>query len=292
LNLELGTLNGIKMDLKTRLAAGLLVLSVLWPKAQLTAHDEIRPPDAAGAELDLEQRLGSEIPLELAFTDENGRARTLGEFFDRTPVLLVLVYYDCPQICPLVLEGLARSLRAVNFAAGDQYRVIAVSIDPHETPQLAAHKKRALMARSRPGDSEGWHLLTGQQSEITRLAHAAGFRYKENQRSGPARYIHPAGALVLTPDGRISRYLYGFDYPPRDLRFALIEASGNRIGSPVDRLLLLCYEYDPRTGKYTITVLNILRMSGAATVVALGGGLALMLRRERHRPARSAREDA
>jgi protein SCO1/2 len=271
---------------KITIAALCLLLEVLWPEAQAMSHDQ----EQANGDVSFEQRLGAQIPLDLVFTDENGRTGALREYLSGAPVLLALVYYDCPQICPMVLESLARSLRPLNFTAGDQYRIVAVSIDPRETPQLAANKKRAVIALSRPEAAGGWHFLTGQQPAISRLAQAAGFGYRENDKSDGGRYVHPTGTMVLTPEGKISRYFYGFDYPPRDLRFALIEASGNRIGSAVDQLLLLCYQYDPRSGKYTITVLNILRMSGIATVLALCGGLALMLRRERHHGVHSSRE--
>ena len=222
------------------------------------------------------------MPLDLIFTDETGRQVALDRYFDGKPVLLALVYYECPQLCPLVLDGLSRGLRPLDLKPVADYRMIAVSIDPRETPELAGTKKRALMERLGPEAAAGWHFLTGDQRSIESLAETAGFRYVENEKEKEDRYVHAIGAIALTPEGNISRYFYGFDYPPRDLRFALIEASGNRIGSAVDQLLLLCYKYDPAQGKYTLSILNLLRVSATATVLLLGGFLLLMLRRERH----------
>jgi protein SCO1/2 len=272
------------MKHSTALPALLCISLMVYACAPALAHDE----DARTA-VSLEQRLGAQIPLALVFTGEDGRTAALREYFKEVPVILALVYYDCPQLCPLVLEGLARSLRPVSFSAGKQYRVIAVSIDPRETAAVAANKKRAVLGGSRP-ESAGWHFLTGSQSAIAALTDAVGFRYRANEKSEAGSYIHAAGIMILTPEGKVSHYLYGLDFPPRDLRLALIEASGGRIGSPVDQLLLLCYEYDPRAGKYTVTVLNILRISGIATVAALGAGLALMFRRERRGSPRRSGE--
>lgn len=273
----------MNMHLKSQLAAALLVFCVLWPSAQAMAHDEKQDVTRG---VSFEQRLGAQIPLDVVFTDENGRTAALGDFFDRKPVVLAMVYYDCPQVCPLVLDGVARGLRPLNLVAGEHYRVVAVSIDPRETPELARRKKQSAMALSRPEAAAGWHLLTGAAAPIARLAEAAGFQYRENEKSDTDRYIHAAGILVATPEGKISRYFYGFDYPPRDLRLALVEASGNRIGSAIDQLLLLCYRYDPSQGKYTLAILNILRLSGIMTILALGTFLAVQFRREyRQAPA-------
>lgn len=261
------------------------LLSFLALASPAFAHDGESRPAVGRAfevkEVTLAQKLNSQIPLNLVFTDENGSDVTLSQYFDGKAALLALVYYECPQLCPLVLEGLARSLRPLDFEAGEDYRVIAVSIDPQETPEVARRKKDLLMARLRPQGASGWHLLTGSQNSVETLAEAVGFRYRENADTALGRYSHAIGAMVITPNGRISRYFYGFDYPPRDLRLSLIEASGNRIGSPVDQLLLLCYKYDPTQGKYTISILNVLRLSGTATVLALGGFMVIMLRRER-----------
>jgi protein SCO1/2 len=254
----------------------LFTFLALCLRPSASAHDEDPKTPVS-----LEQQLGAQVPLDVVFTDDDGRSALLRDYFNGVPVILALVYYDCPQVCPLVLEGLARSLRPLNFSAGEQYRVLAVSIDPRETAKVAADKRRSVLGSTRPETAAGWHFLTGLEPAIATVAEAVGFRYRKNEKSDAGTYVHPTGIMILTPDGKISRYLYGFDFPPRDLRLSLIEASGGRIGSPVDQLLLLCYEYDPRTGKYTMTILNILRMSGIATIVALGGGLALLFRRER-----------
>jgi protein SCO1/2 len=263
------------------MAAATLVLTLIWPAGPARSHD-----GELVREVDLEQRLGAQLPLDAAFRDENGRSILLGDYFDGRPVLLALVYYDCPQLCPLVLDGLARSLRPVDFKAGEQYRVVAVSIDPNETPELAREKKRSVIGNSRIAADDGWHLLTGDQGSIDRIAQAIGFRYTVNEKAEKDRFVHAAGAMVITPEGKISRYFYGFDYPPRDLRLALIEASGNRMGSPIDQLLLLCYKYDPAKGKYTLAILNVLRISGVATFVGIGTFVLVMLGRERKNSGR------
>jgi protein SCO1/2 len=264
----------------------LLLLSVALAVPAL-AHDEERASEAPstssiGDDVLIEQRLNAQVPLDLIFRNESGEPAPLKRYFDGKPVLLAMVYYDCPRLCPLVLDGLARSLRPLQLEAGKDFRVLAVSIDPLETPEIAREKKRALMAKlSRPGSADGWHLLTGEQKPIERLAEAVGFNYRLQENRDKDRFVHAAGVIVITPQGRTARYFYGFDYPPRDLRFALIEASGNRIGSPVDQLLLLCYRYDPAQGKYTIAIMNVLRVSAVATLLSLGGFLYFMLRRER-----------
>jgi protein SCO1 len=268
-------------------AVFLLLWMVSWPSA-LFAHDQAdslqsRGGNFAAKDIRIEQRLDAQLPLELMFRDETGREVALAQYFDGKPVLLALVYYECPQLCPLVLDGLARSLRPLDFKAGEEYRVIAVSIDPRETPELARTKKQVLMGHSRPEAGTGWHLLTGNQLSIETLAETVGFRYVETETGKEDRYRHAIGTMVITPGGKISRYFYGFDYPPRDLRLALIEASNNRIGSAVDQLLLLCYKYDPATGRYTLAILSVLRFSGAATALTLGGFLLIMSGRERRK---------
>jgi protein SCO1 len=247
------------------------------PAFQAQAHQETLPL----GEITIEQRLDAQLPAELEFVDERGARLKLGTFFNSRPVLLAFVYYECPQVCPLVLDGLVRSLRVLSLS-NQQYEVVIVSIDPAETHALAAKKKQQYLTRLAPaGAAPRWHFLTGDGAAIARLTRAAGFSYTRESGTGKNGYIHPAASLVLTADGRISRYLYGFDYAPKDLRFALIEASENRIGSALDHLLLLCYRYDPAKGKYTLAVLNVLRLSGIATVLSMVGFLLVMLRRER-----------
>ena len=269
-------------------ANGVLLSLVLALAAPAYAHDEepqrwLPGADPMTGKVSIDQRRGAQIPLDLTLRDEGGRAVDLSRYFDGKPVLLTLVYYNCDRVCPLILEGMARSLRPLELRAGKDYRVIAVSIDPREGPELASEKKRLITKRySDSADDSGWHLLTGDQEAIDRLAGAVGFRYAVKPTSDDKdRFVHAAAAVMITPRGTISRYFYGLDYPPRELRFSMIEASGNRLGSVVDQLLLLCYAYDPSQGKYTLSILNVLRVSGTATVLALGGFLVLMLRRER-----------
>jgi len=229
----------------------------------------------------IEERLDHQLPLDLAFTDESGTRVPLRHYFDGRPVLLAFVYFDCPQLCPLVLEGLARSLRVLRLAGAD-YRVLAVSIDPAEKPALAGQKKAAL----RPTGE--WHFLTGTAEAIAALTDAAGFRYRARAVDGKTEFMHAANTTVITPSGRISRYFSSIDFPPKDLRLALIEASGNRIGSPLDRLLMLCYRYDPAQGRYTLAILSVLRLAAVATVAGIAIIIGILLLRERQRRAHSA----
>lgn len=227
-----------------------------------------------------DQRLNETVPLELSFQDEQGRPVTLGQFIKDQPVILMLAYYECPNLCGLALEGLAESLKSLAFTAGEEYRVVTIGIDPEETPAVAAAKKSELQTRFElAGVDDGWHLLTGDQAGIQRMAQSVGFRYAYDPELD--QYAHAAGIVLLTGEGRIARYFYGVRFPSRDLRLGLIETADNRIGTPIDRLLLLCYDYDPTTGRYSVLVMNVLRLAGTVTVVVLGGFLGLMLYRER-----------
>ena len=232
-----------------------------------------------------DQNLDSRVPLDLVFRDETGRAVRLGEYFGARPVVLTLVYYRCPMLCGLELQGLARSLKPLSLSAGKDFDLVTVSIDPAETPALAAAKKANYLKRyGRPGAGRGWHFLTGDKEPIARLARAVGFRYTYNPQS--QQFAHAAGLVILTPAGRIARYFYGIDFPAKDLQFGLIDASAGKIGSPIARLLLLCYHYDPTTGKYTLAIVTVLRALGTATALAVGAYIVVMLRRERaRRPA-------
>ena len=231
-------------------------------------------------EIGIDQRLGEDLPLELVFNDESGKSVALREYFGMQPVILALVYYECPMLCTQVLNGLMQSLRILSFEAGREFQVLAVSIDPGEGPALAAAKKQEYTRQyNREGTAKGWHFLTGTQDQIDRLAEAVGFRYQYDEETD--QYIHAAGVMVLTPEGQLARYFYGIEFPPRDLRLGLVEAAANQIGSPVDQLLLLCYQYDPATGKYGLVILNSLRIAGLLTVVVLGTFIVVMLRRER-----------
>jgi len=254
------------------------MLSFLWAPP-LGAHDG-RP--VALRSVDLEQKLGAQVPLDVEFRDEAGRAVKLNEYFGRRPVILSLVYYSCEDLCPLVLEGLVRSLRPLSFNIGNEFDVLTVSFDARDTPALAAAKKSdAVKQYSRPGPGEGWHFLTGDETAIQRLTEAVGFRY--NYESDQDRFGHATGIMLLTPAGKVARYFYGIEFSPRDLRLGLIEASANKIGSPIDQLLLFCYHYDPANGTYSLLITNMIRLGAVATVLALATFIVLMLRRDRNR---------
>jgi protein SCO1/2 len=250
------------------------------------------PTDAAKAkpallkQIGIDQRLHQQVPLDLAFTDETGREVRLGEYFGKRPVILVMAYYECPMLCTQVLNGLVSALGVLTFDAGREYDVVVVSINPKEGPGLAAQKKQAYVERyKRPGTAAGWHFLTGQDASIKQLAAAVGFRYAYDEEI--QQYAHGAGVEIITPRGVISKYFYGIEYSPRDLRFGLIEASDERIGTAIDEVLLLCYHYDPTTGKYGAAAIDAIRIGGVATVLALVSFMVISLRRERaaHRDA-------
>ena len=228
----------------------------------------------------IDQKLGDQIPLDLRFVDSEGNTVHLRDFFGEKPIVLSLVYFDCPMLCTQVINSLLRAMNVLSFGAGTEFDVLTISIDPGETPELAKAKKIEYLKnyRGREG-STGWHFLTGEQQQIEQLTAAVGFRYEYDEPTD--QYIHASGIMVLTPDGKLARYFYGIDYPPRDLRWGLVEAADGAIGNPVDQLLLLCYSYDPMTGKYGLYIRNSLRIGGLATVLALGSFIFVMLRRER-----------
>jgi protein SCO1/2 len=228
----------------------------------------------------IEQRLGESIPLDATFRDEQGRAVRLEEYFQRgRPVLLSLVYYECPMLCNQILNGMVGALDGVSFTPGKEFEIVTVSFDPRETSQVAAAKKETYVRRyKREGAAAGWHFLTGDREQIDRLARAVGFGYVWDERS--QQFAHSSAIMVATPEGRLSHYFYGIDYDPRALRLSLVEASSSRIGSAVDQLVLYCYHYDPTTGKYGPVIMNIMRVAGVLTVIAVVG-LILVLRRRR-----------
>ena len=228
----------------------------------------------------IDQKLGDQIPLDLRFVDSEGNTVHLRDFFGEKPIVLSLVYFDCPMLCTQVINSLLRAMNVLSFGAGTEFDVLTISIDPGETPELANAKKIEYLKnyRGREG-STGWHFLTGDQQQIDELAAAVGFRYEYDEPTD--QYIHASGIMVLTPEGKLARYFYGIDYPPRDLRWGLVEAADGAIGNPIDQLLLLCYSYDPMTGKYGVYIRNSLRIGGLATILALGSFIVVMLRRER-----------
>jgi len=243
-------------------------------------HAEGHEPPGLLAEVRFDQRLDAQVPLDLVFRDETGTPVRLGDYFGRKPLILTLNYFDCPMLCPLALDGLVRSLRPLSFSIGEQFDVLTVSFDPRETSELAAAAKAKYQQDyGRPGTATGWRFLTGTEESIRVLTETVGFKAVYDVEK--QQYAHAAGMMVLTPQGRIARYLYGVDVPTRDLRLALVEAAAGQIGSPVDRLLLFCYQYDPAAGKYTMAVMRTLRFAGLAMLLGLGGLLVVMFRRER-----------
>jgi protein SCO1/2 len=244
-----------------------------------------REPDTPGtvvSRISFDQKLSQRLPLDRRFRDDSGREIALGELFGRRPVIVVPVYYRCPLLCNQTLNALTRSLRPLSFDAGKDFDVVAISIDPDETPELASKKKAAYLERyDRPGTESGWHFLTGNQASIAAVAESIGFRYTYNPQT--KLYAHAAGIVVVTPDGRLSRYYYGIDYPAKDLQAELKRAGSGRIGSPTSNLLLLCYDYDAATGKYTLSILRLTRVLCVATVLVLASFLFVMFRRDRLR---------
>jgi len=231
----------------------------------------------------IDQKLGSQVPLDLTFVDESGRAVTLSEYFGNRPVVLTLVYYECPMLCTQVLNGAVGAFKTMNFTAGQEFDVLTISFDPNDTAALATQKKATYIAKyGRPQAAAGWHFLTGKQASIDGLANAVGFRYVYDAPT--KQYVHASAIMILTPQGRVSKYFYGIEYAPRDVRLGLIEASDGKIGSPVDQVLLYCYHYDPSAGTYSMVIMNVLRLGGIATIVVIGGFIAVMLSRDRRKP--------
>lgn len=227
-----------------------------------------------------DQHLDQMLPLDVEFTDEHGRTVRIGDYFGKRPVVLSFVYYGCPMLCLQSLSSLAATLGVVSENPGDDFEVVSISIDPRETPSLALEKKAHYVERSgKPSIAQGWHFLTGTEADILRLTKAAGFRYAWD--ASAQQYSHPAGIVVATPHGRVSRYLFGIDYGPRDLRLALLDASEGKIGSPLERALLYCYHYDLATGRYSLAIMRIVQVAGAATALSLGMMIVIWTRRER-----------
>lgn len=265
-----------------RVMYGVVLSAFALPLFAQAAPDG-RPPILRN--VSIEQRLDQPLPLDLEFRDESGRAVRLREYFGKRPVILVLAYYDCPMLCTQVLNGLVSAMGILSFDAGREYEVVTVSFDPRDDPSDARAKKAPYVARyGRPGAAAGWHFLTGEPKAIRALTESVGFRYAWDERI--EQFAHASAIYVATPDGRLSRYFYGIEYAPRDLRLALVEASRGRIGTPVDQLLLYCYHYDPAAGRYGAVVMNMVRLAGVAFVLLLSGFLFLMWRREKRRAER------
>jgi protein SCO1/2 len=228
----------------------------------------------------IDQNLNAQLPLDLTFRDELGRTVPLSTYFrSGRPVILAPVYYRCPMLCTQILNGLASSLKAVSFNPGQEFEVVAFSFDPKDTVELAAAKKETYLHRyDRPNTANGWHFLTGDAPNIKALMDAVGFHYKYDPATD--QYAHASGVMIVTPDGRLSKYFYGVEYAPRDIRLGLVEASLNKIGTPVDQILLFCYHYDPSTGKYGAVAVNTMRIAAGGFVLLAGAFLFLMLRRD------------
>ena len=232
------------------------------------------------SKIGIDQRLNQRVPLDLPFVDENGRDVRLGDYFGKRPVLLAMVYYECPMLCTQVLNGVAGALKTMNFDVGREFDVVAVSINPKEGPGLAAAKKQTYVERyGRPQTAGGWHFLTGREENIRALANAVGFRYVYDEET--KQFAHGAGIELLTPKGVIARYYYGIEYSPRDIRLGIIEASEEKVGNPIDSVMLLCFHYDPTTGKYGATALTMVRVGAVATMIGFAAFLFVAVRRER-----------
>lgn len=243
-------------------------------------------------EIGFDQRLGEDVPLDLTFRDSNGDRVRLGDYFAAgRPVVLSLVYYECPMLCDLTLSGLAQSLRPLELVIGEDFEVVTVSFDPGEGPEVAAAARQRYVPRyGRETAWDGWHFLTGDDAEIRRLADAVGFRYTYDPETD--EYAHAAGLVMLTPGGEVSRYFFGTDHPAKDLRLGLVETADDRIGSAIDQILLYCYHYDPTLGRYSAATLNLVRAAGAVTVLLIVGFIVVMLRRERRQARQQAQHPA
>jgi protein SCO1/2 len=235
---------------------------------------------AALREIGFDQNLDKQVPLDAPFKDETGRVVKLGDYFGKRPVVMLFAYYDCPMLCTVVINGLASALNVLSLVPGKDFEIVTVSFNPRDTPASASAKKAAYIARDKqPGAAAAWHFLTGDPSSIDRLTKAAGFRYAWDEET--KQFAHPTGVIVLTPDGRLARYLFGIEYGPRDLRYAIVDASNGKVGSVVDSLVLYCYHYDPEMGRYSVAIMRLVRTAAAATVLAVGAFIFVMVRREK-----------
>jgi protein SCO1/2 len=255
---------------------------LLGPAQQSAMQDSSLKPALPGAlaGVGIDQKLDQQLPLDVMLKDEYGRDVKLRDYFHAgKPVLLAPVYYRCPMLCTQILNGVAGSLKTISLNAGEDFEVVAVSFDPKDNAEIAAAKKQTYLKRyGRPNSANGWHLLTGDAANVKQLMDAMGYRYQYDPKTD--QYAHASGIMIATPQGRLSRYFYGIEYPGRDVRLGLVEASQNKIGNPVDQILLFCFHYDPATGKYGAVAMNILRAAGAGFVLICGGFLAIVLRRD------------
>jgi protein SCO1/2 len=269
-----------KLEVPYRILLSLILLTASafgqgMTKGIMSPPSNVRPPYLQN--VGIEQHLDAQVPADLAFTDDAGHPVKLGDYFGKKPLILNLVYYNCTMLCGEALAGLTGAMKMVKFNVGDEFDVITVSFNPQETPEIAAAKKQDYLKRyGRADAATGWHFLTGPAESINALTKAVGFQYQYDPKS--SQYAHATAIMVLTPQGRISRYFYGVDYPPKDLRMGLVEASQGKIGNAVDQVLLYCYHYDPETGKYGAIVSNILKLGAGLTILLLGSLLFILLR--------------
>jgi len=269
------------------------LLSATWamPGAGPVESDgrpNMEPPSEVLEEVTIEQNLDAQLPLDLSFRDEEGRTVRLGDFFGDKPVILILAYYECPMLCTMVLNGTLRSINVIDeLDVGRDFDIVAVSIDPEESPDLAREKRRLYQSKyRREGSDEGWHFLVGDQTAIDELAETVGFEYQYDEETG--QYAHGSAIMVATPEGRLAKYLYGIDYDPRTLRLALVEASSGKIGTVVDQVILYCFNYNPLEGKYSLAIMSVLRIAAGVTILALCSFIAFSLLRDRRRSRASA----
>ena len=257
-----------------------LLSSAASTRAQFPTQNIGVRPDLL-KDVGIDQKLNDSVPLDLPFRDESGQTATLRQYFGGKPVILSLVYYNCPMLCTQVLNGLERSLKDVPMDVGKQFNVLTISIDPTERPVLASAKKALYTGLyGRPGVAEGWHFLTGDEVQIKQLANAVGFHYAYDPDT--KQFAHASAIMMLTPEGKISRYLYGIQYSSRDLRLGLVDASNGKIGTVADQILLFCYHYDPATGKYSVLISRVLKAAAAFTILVMGVGIFLLARSEHY----------
>jgi protein SCO1/2 len=251
----------------------------------------LQNPNSTVAKIGIDQKLGAQVDPDIMLRDENGRMVKLREFFGAKPVLLTPVYFECPMLCSLELNGLVRALRVMRFAAGKEFEIVTFSFDPGEGPSLAlAKKEQYLLDYDKPTAQAGWHFLTGDSETIAKLTNEIGFRYVRDETT--RQWAHASALMVLTPEGKVSQYFYGIEPDPEDLKLSLIEASGGKIGSFVDRALLYCYQYDAHSGKYSLTIMRVLRIAGLATVMALVGFMVFAQKREGAQKAQNRTQKA
>ena len=254
--------------------------SAQYNQAKVDAR-ALQPPPQVLDQVGVDQNLNAQVPADLVFRDATGKEVRLGDYYGKRPIVLSLVYYKCPMLCTVVLNELLRTVKAVkDLNIGTGYDVLTVSFDPTETPALAAEKKANYLKQyNRLGAEDGWHFLTGDKASIEALCNTVGFRYAWDEKN--QQYVHSSGLMVLTPEGKVSRYFFGTDYAPKDVKLSLVEASGNKIGSPVDKVLLYCFQFNPHTGKYTFMVTRLIHVGGTLTVLGLATFMLVSFRRDR-----------